>query len=114
MTGSIVSNRGSSLTRRATAPAPWVGSPGLSSGYLAISVAQMMLYRPLLLPAHAQSSELSRASAVLTHANLYSTPEDLFREPLPYFCSNNPWTQTPNGLDSCNPGSVAMSLLARL
>ena len=90
MTGSIANKRGSSLTRRATAPAPWVGSPGLVSGYLAMSVAQMMLDLPLLLPAQAQSSELSRASAMLTHANLYSTPEVLFRDPLPYFCSSIP------------------------
>src|SRR5437879_3824983 len=89
-TGSIVSNRGSSLTSKATAPAPWVGSPGLLRGYLAMSVAQMMLFLPLLLPAHAQSSELSRASAVLTQANLYSTPEVLFRDPLPYRCSSIP------------------------
>src|SRR2546421_10791082 len=50
-----------------------------------MSVAQMILDLPLLLPAHAQSSELSRASAMLTQANLYSTPEVLFRDPLPYF-----------------------------
>src|SRR6266581_4932733 len=74
MTLSKLSNLGSSLTKSATAPAPWVDSPGVFSGYLAMSVEQTMLDLPLARPAHAQSSELSRASAVLTQANLYSTP----------------------------------------
>src|SRR6267143_129910 len=48
MTLSKLSNLGPSLTSRATAPAPWVGSPGVLRGYLAISVEQTMLDRPLL------------------------------------------------------------------
>src|SRR5260370_39878420 len=109
MTLSKLSNLGPSLTSRATAPAPWVGSPGEFRGYLAISVEQTMLDLPLLRPAHAQSNELSSASAVLTHANLYSTPDVFLKVPLPYFCSIIPLTYAATGLDSSTPVSVAMS-----
>src|SRR5947199_6809321 len=112
ITLSNASSLGFSLMRSATAPAPWVDSPGVFRGYLAMSVEQTMLHLPLLRPAHAQSSELSNASAVLTQANLYSTPEVLLKEPLPNFCSSIPWTYAATGLDSSTPVSVAMSILA--
>src|SRR5207245_10301936 len=112
MTLSKLSNLGSSLTRRATAPAPWVDSPGVFTGYLAMSVEQTMLDLPLARPAHAQSNELSSASSVLTQANLYSTPEVFLNAPLPYFCSSIPCTYAATGFDSSTPVSVAMSILA--
>src|SRR5437899_13013517 len=106
MTLSKLSNLGSSLTKSATAPAPWVDSPGVFSGYLAMSGEHTMLDLPLARPAHAQSSELSRASAVLTHADMYSTTDVFLRAPSPYFCASIPCTEAPTGLDSSTPFSV--------
>src|SRR5438552_17516183 len=109
MTLSKLNNLGSSLTKSATAPAPWVDSPGVFRGYLAISVEQTMLDLTLERPVHAQSSELSRASAVLTHAYLYSTPVVFLRAPLLYFCSSIPLIYASTFFDSSSSFSLAIS-----
>src|SRR5438034_10657198 len=91
ITLSNASSLGFYLMRSATAPAPWVVCPGVFRGYLAMSVEQTMLRVPLLRAAHAQSSELSKASAVLTQRNLYCAPEVFLKEPLPRFYPSIPW-----------------------
>ena len=65
-------SRGFSLMIIATAPAPWVGSPALPTGYRATSVQMTSADRPRAEPAAIQSTALSRPAVPPKHACLAS------------------------------------------